>query len=82
MQPHRTDLVALLFGAAFAIAGVGFLVRETTDAISDPSWATGLGLLLLGAIALVATLGRSRRDPIVAPVSAASSEAADDIGEG
>jgi len=69
MQSHRTDLVALLFGAAFAIAGVGFLLRETTDAISDPSWATGLGLLLLGAIALAATLGRARREPVEAPVS-------------
>jgi hypothetical protein len=69
MHPHRTDLVALLFGAAFAIAGIGFLVRETTNAISDPTWATGLGLVLLGAIALAATLGRARRDPVEAPVS-------------
>jgi hypothetical protein len=68
MQPHRTDLLALLFGAAFAIAGVGFLLRETTDAISDPGWATGLGLLLLGAIALAATLGRARSEPVDAPV--------------
>jgi len=69
MQPHRTNLFALLFGAAFAIAGVGLLVRETTDVVSDPTWATGLGLVLLGAIALVATVGRTRREPVEAPVS-------------
>jgi hypothetical protein len=69
LHPHRTDLVALLFGAAFAIAGAGFLVRATTDAISDPAWATGLGFVLLGAIALAATLSRRRAEPIEAPVS-------------
>jgi hypothetical protein len=69
VKSHRTDLVALLFGAAFAIAGAGFLVRETTDAISDPAWATGLGLVLLGAIALAATLSRTRAEPVEAPVS-------------
>jgi hypothetical protein len=69
VHEHRTDLVALLFGAAFAIAGIGFLLREATDALSDPTWATGLGLMLLGAIALAATLGRARREPVEAPVS-------------
>ena len=69
MKRHRLDLVALFFGSAFAIAGAGYLVHETTDAISDPTWATGLGLLLLGAIALVATLARGRPEPVEAPVS-------------
>ena len=82
MQSHRTDLVALLFGAAFAITGVGYLLRETTDAISNPTWATGLGMILLGAIALVATLARSRREPVEAPVSVATSETVDDPADG
>jgi hypothetical protein len=66
MHRHRTDLGVLLFGLAFAIAGTSFLVRETTDTTIDPAWATGLGLMLLGAVALVVTLARAtardRRD--------------------
>ena len=69
MKRHRIDLVGLLFGSAFMIAGVGYLLRETTDVVSDPTWATGLGLLLLGAIALAATLGRTPPEPVEAPVS-------------
>jgi hypothetical protein len=61
MHRHSTDLAALLFGLAFAIAGTSFLVAETTDTAVDPAWATGLGLMLLGAVALVVTLGRARR---------------------
>ena len=74
MRRHRIDLVALLFGSAFTIAGVGYLVRETTDALSNATWATGLGMILLGAIALVATLAHSRDDAEPAAVSAATSE--------
>ncbi len=59
MHRHSTDLVGLLFGLAFAIAGTCFLVREATDATVDPAWATGLGLILLGTVALVATLARA-----------------------
>jgi hypothetical protein len=59
MRRHSTDLVGLMFGSAFLIAGVGFLVRETTDAVVNPAWMTGLGLMLLGAIALVATIART-----------------------
>jgi hypothetical protein len=58
MRRHSTDLVGLIFGTAFVIAGVGFLVRETTDRAVDPVWTTGLGLMLLGAIALIATVAR------------------------
>lgn len=59
MRRHSTDLVGLLFGIAFTIAGTGFLLRETTDTTVDPAWVTGLGLMLLGAVALVATLARA-----------------------
>ena len=82
MRRHSTDLVALLFGSAFTIAGVGYLLRETTDAISNPAWAAGLGMILLGAIALAATLGRSRDDAGPAPVSAPGSDASDDLADG
>jgi hypothetical protein len=70
MHRHSTDLVGLLFGIAFAIAGTCLLVRETTDAAIDPAWATGLGLMLLGTVALVATLARAtRRDRAEAALS-------------
>ena len=62
MRRHSTDLVGLIFGTAFAIAGVGFLVNEATDTVVNAAWATGLGLMLLGAVALVATLIRGPRD--------------------
>ena len=72
MRRHSTDLVGLMFGSAFLIAGVGFLVRETTDAVVNPAWMTGLGLMLLGAIALVATIARTltgdRDEHVVAAV--------------
>ena len=72
MRRHSTDLVGLMFGSAFLIAGVGFLVRETTDAVVNPAWMTGLGLMLLGAIALVATIARTltgdRDEHVVATV--------------
>jgi drug/metabolite transporter (DMT)-like permease len=67
MHRHSIDLGGLLFGLAFAIAGASFLVREATDTSIDPAWATGLGLMLLGAVALVVTLARAthhdRREP-------------------
>ncbi len=59
MHRHSTDLGALLLGLAFAIAGTSFLAREATDTTIDPAWATGLGLMLLGAVALVVTLARA-----------------------
>jgi hypothetical protein len=62
MRRHSTDLVGLIFGTAFAIAGVGFLVNEATDTVVNPAWATGLGLMLVGASALIATLVRGPRD--------------------
>ena len=68
MRRHSPDLVGLIFGMAFVIAGVGFLVHETTDTVVNPAWATGLGLMLLGAIALVATLARGPRDRDHPPV--------------
>jgi hypothetical protein len=82
MHRHSSDLVGLLFGLAFAIAGASFLVGETTDANIDPAWATGVGLMLLGSVALVATLARaSGRDRFqtapaesVAPAESTSDE--------
>jgi hypothetical protein len=69
MHRHSTDLVGLLFGLAFTVAGACFLVREVTDTKVEPAWAIGFGFMLLGTVALVATLargfGEQRSEPAV-----------------
>jgi ABC-type uncharacterized transport system permease subunit len=55
---HRTDLVALMFGLAFAAIGGAFLTYELTGDRIDPAWIAGAGLIVLGAVALAVTLGR------------------------
>jgi hypothetical protein len=77
MHRHSTDLAALLFGLAFAIAGTSFLVRETTDTTIDPAWVTGLGLMLLGTVALVATLARAAGRERAEASNATTSDALD-----
>ena len=82
MHRHRTDLVGLLFGPAFAIAGVGFLVHEVDrHDRSIPAWATGLGLMLLGAVALVGTLARGPRHDHVADFDRSTSPRPADMSE-
>ena len=61
MKRHATDIVALLFGLAFAVAGAAFLVYETTDRRVDPAWVTAISLITLGGAALTITLARSPR---------------------
>src|SRR6266576_331123 len=70
MRRHSTDLAGLLFGVAFAVAGTALLLRETTDTSVDPAWVSGLGLMFLGAIALIATLARSSGRSHVGPAPA------------
>ena len=57
---HTTDIVALLFGLAFAITGAGFLVHEATGRAVDPAWVAAIGFVALGVIALVLTLFRAK----------------------
>jgi len=63
MKKHPTDLVALLFGLAFAIAGGIVLVTQATDFDVSPQWGAAVGLIVLGAVALVATVARMGADP-------------------
>ena len=60
MKQHRSDLVALLFGVAFTIAGGLVMVTQATDVDVDPHWGAATGLILLGVVALVATVARAR----------------------
>ena len=63
MKTHRTDLLALLFGLAFLIAGAAFIPAELTDANIDGAWVAAVGFVLLGLVALVVTLTRGGREP-------------------
>jgi protein-S-isoprenylcysteine O-methyltransferase Ste14 len=58
VKRHRTDLVALLFGLAFAAIGAAFLVHELTDRAVDPAWVAAAGCTVLGVVALAVTLTR------------------------
>ena len=62
MTKHSTDLAALLFGLAFAIAGGIVLVTQATNFDVSPQWGTAVGLIVLGVVALVATVARAGRD--------------------
>jgi uncharacterized membrane protein len=62
MKTHRTDLLALLFGLAFLIAGAAFLPYELTDTNIDAGWFAAVGFVLVGLVALVVTLTSVRDD--------------------
>src|SRR5262249_31145121 len=62
MKSHRIDLVALLLGLAFLMTGAGFIIHETTGRDFDPGAAAALGFIILGVVALVATLLRPKRE--------------------
>jgi len=62
MKTHRIDLLALLFGLALLIAGAAFLPAELSDAHVDGAWVAAVSFVLLGVVALVATLTRGRHE--------------------
>lgn len=67
MKNHPIDLFALLAGLAFAIAGTGVIASQTTDSAISVRWATALGLIVLGVVALAATVLRNRQSPAGEP---------------
>jgi hypothetical protein len=62
MKSHRIDLVALLLGLAFLMTGAGFIVNETTSRDFNPGAAAAFGFIILGVVALLATLLRPKRE--------------------
>ena len=62
MKRHSTDMLALLFGLAFGATGAAFLVHEATGNEFDPAWLSAIGFVVLGCIALTATLLRRPHD--------------------
>jgi hypothetical protein len=59
MTKHPTDLLALLFGLAFSIAGGIVIVTQATSVDVSPQWGAAVGLIVLGVVALVATVARA-----------------------
>jgi hypothetical protein len=76
MKSHRIDLVALLLGLAFVMTGAGFIINETTGRDFNPGAAAAFGLIILGVVALLATLMRPKREPTEAVSEAERSELA------
>jgi uncharacterized membrane protein len=66
MKRHPTDLVALLFGLAVVGLGAAFLVHENTGRGVDAAWASAIGFVVLGLVALGVTL-LGRRQAGAAP---------------
>ncbi len=64
MTKHPTDLLALLFGLAFTIAGAIVVVTQATSFDVSPQWGAAVGLIVLGVVALAATVARAGRDGI------------------
>jgi hypothetical protein len=64
MKPHRTDLLALLFGLAFSIAGTIVIVTQATSVDVSPAWGAAVGLIVLGVVALAATVTRAANDSL------------------
>ena len=63
MKRHRSDLLALLFGLAFTIAGALVIVTQATGVNVNPHWGAAAGLIGLGIVALVATVARAHSEP-------------------
>jgi uncharacterized membrane protein len=58
MKRHSTDMLALLFGLVIGAIGSGFLVHEATGRAVDPAWVSAIAFVVVGCIALAATLLR------------------------
>jgi cytochrome c oxidase subunit IV len=65
MQRHPTDVVSLVFGLIFCLAGATFLLRDVPlIAAADLRWLAPLLVLLLGAWLLVSpALSARHREP-------------------
>jgi hypothetical protein len=59
MKRHPIDVLALLFGLAFAISGAIVLVTQATSVDVSPQWGAAVGLIVLGVVALAATVARA-----------------------
>ena len=64
MKRHNTDAVSLIFGVIFLLlAGWWVLGRAVNVALPTLGWAVALGLIVVGALGLVAALRGGPRDP-------------------
>ncbi len=65
MRRHSTDVLALLFGLAFAISAALVAVTQATSVEVSPQWGAAVGLIVLGAVALAATVTRAQTGPTI-----------------
>src|SRR5262249_17134934 len=82
MKRHSPDIAALVFGVAFAITGALVVVTQATRVDVGPPWGLAVVAIAVGTVILLATLVRSRREPVEVPASAPTSESVDDLGDG
>jgi hypothetical protein len=61
MNRHPTDVLALVFGVAFAVCAGAALAHTIGDVDFDFTWVAAGTLILLGVVAVAATL--TRREP-------------------
>jgi hypothetical protein len=66
MKRHRPDITALVFGVAFAITGALVLVTQATSIDVGPPWGLAVVAIAVGTVILLATLMRSRAEPVEA----------------
>jgi hypothetical protein len=82
MKQHSTDLVALVFGVAFTIAGVVIILDQSTSVDIGPLWGFAVVSIAVGVVTLLVTIARSRRMPVEATASSPSGESTGDLGDG
>jgi hypothetical protein len=64
MKQHPPDVIALVFGLAFAISGALILVTQGTGIDVGLQWGFAVVAIAVGAVTLLATLVRTRREPV------------------
>ena len=64
MNRHTTDAVSLGFGATFlAVVAAWLLNRFVALDLPSPGWLIAVGLVVVGAVGLVASVVRGRGGP-------------------
>jgi hypothetical protein len=68
MNRHRTDAVSLSFGAVFLlVAGWWAIGSRLHIGLPALGWVLAVGLILVGALGLLAALRGGRREPTAGP---------------
>jgi hypothetical protein len=61
MRPHRTDVVSLVFGLVFLAIVLWWVLGLTVSVALPPlGWLVAAGLIVLGVLGLLGSLGTDR----------------------